>query len=127
VSNAVLDASAILALVNDEPGATVVQETLPDAAVSAVNLSEVIAKLSEIGMPPEDIAGALDGLGLVVHDFDREDARTAGMLRPATKKLGLSLGDRACLALAMRLGAPAFTTERGWRSLKLGVKIQVVR
>ncbi|MGH9319918.1 MAG: type II toxin-antitoxin system VapC family toxin [Vicinamibacteria bacterium] len=127
MSSPVLDASAILALVNDEPGAEEVQKILPNAAVSAVNFSEVFGKLSEIGMPEEDIAGALDGLGLIVHDFGRADARVAGLLRPVTKKLGLSLGDRACLALAIRLGVPALTTEKTWRSLNLEVKIQVVR
>ena len=99
VSNAVLDASALLALLQDEPGSDRVLESLPGALVCSVNLSEVVAKLTELGMPEPDIRVALS-LGLEVVAFDEALAYSAGALRPATRPAGLSLGDRACLALA---------------------------
>jgi ribonuclease VapC len=110
----VLDASALLALLQNEPGAERVAELLSDGAVSAVNLSEVVAKLADHGMPATDIREALDGLPLDVHAFDREAAFAAGELRRITRAAGLSLGDRACLALAAHLGVTAVTADRAW-------------
>lgn len=106
MSKVVLDASALLALLNDEPGSAEVAKVLPDAAVSAVNFSEVVAKLAEAGVPVRAIWEALEGLALEVVAFDQELAHVTGMLRPATKHLGLSLGDHACLSLARRLSIP---------------------
>jgi len=111
VNSVVLDASALLALVYAEPGSDVVGALLPNARISAVNLSEVAAKLAEGGMTAPDIHAALDGLGLSVVPFDADLAYAAGLLRAATKAAGLSLGDRACLALAARLGLPALTAD----------------
>jgi PIN domain nuclease of toxin-antitoxin system len=127
VAKVVLDASAILALLNAEPGSRVVEESLPEAAVSAVNLSEVIAKLSERGMPEAAIRVALEGLGLEVHPFDDVAAHSAGMLRSATRGLGLSMGDRACLALGLSLSAPVLTADGTWKKLKVGVKVRLIR
>lgn len=127
MSEVVLDASALLALVNDEPGARQVAKTLPHAALSAVNLAEVVSKLCEIGMPEDEIHSALDGLGINVHPFDSEMAYLTGTLRPLTRPHGLSLGDRACLALGLRLGLPVLTTDGAWESIKVGVRIRVVR
>ena len=127
MSEAVLDASAILALLNDEPGSEKVAKVLPSAAVSAVNLSEVVAKLSELGMPETEIREALVGLALTVHPFDETMAYTAGRLRPATKKLGLSLGDRACLALGIRVSLPVLTTDHVWKELELPTTVVVIR
>jgi len=127
VARVVLDASAILALLNAERGSRVVEERLPEAAVSAVNLSEVISKLSEHGMPEAAIRGALEGLGLEVHPFDAPAAYSAGMLRPATRGLGPSMGDRACLALGVSLSAPVLTADGSWKRLKVGVKVRLVR
>ncbi|MDE2007989.1 MAG: type II toxin-antitoxin system VapC family toxin [Rhodospirillales bacterium] len=124
----VLDASAVLALLGDEPGAEAVLEALPRATISTVNLSEVVAKLAERGMPAEAIAAALDGLDLDPRPFEIADAYAAGALRPATRAAGLSLGDRACLALAARLGAPALTADRGWQGLAVpGTAIRTLR
>ena len=123
----VLDASALLALLNSEPGSSAVQESLPGAAISAVNLSEVISKLSERGMPEPAIRAALEGLGLEVHPFDSDEAYSTARLRTATKPHGLSLGDRACLALGLALKAPVLTADRTWKKLKLGVKIRSIR
>jgi ribonuclease VapC len=126
VSDVVLDASALLALLQDEPGAGRVLESLPGALISSVNLSEVVAKLSELGMPEADIRTALS-LGLDVIPFDASLAFDAGLLRTATRSAGLSLGDRACLALAESRSLPALTTDRAWARLDLDVTIEVVR
>ena len=128
MSKTVLDASALLALLNQEPGSEQVTECIENgAAISAVNLSEVVAKLSEAGLPEEAIHEALDSLGLTIVDFDATFAYKVGLLRPTTKHAGLSLGDRACLALARQLNLPAVTTDRIWENLSLDISIQVVR
>ncbi len=127
MSKAVLDASALLVLLGEEPGSDEVAGAIPGAAISAVNLSEAVAKLAEAGMPAPAIRSALDGLGLDVRPFDTAQAYVAGLLRPATRALGLSLGDRACLALGRELGWPVLTADREWARLKLPVKVQVIR
>src|SRR6202007_388558 len=104
MARCVLDASALLALLKAEKGSDrVIKAITEGAAISAVNLSEVIAKLNEGGMPEEAIHEALDVLELDVVDFDIKHAYRAGMLRPLTRHAGLSLGDRTCLALALQL------------------------
>ncbi len=123
----VLDASALLALLNREPGAELVAAALPSAAVSTLNLSEEVAKLAEAGVPEEAIRVALQGLPLEVVPFDQEQAYGAGLLRPYTKDLGLSLGDRGCLSLALRLGLPVLTADRAWQRLSVGAEVRVIR
>lgn len=127
MSEVVLDASALLALLNREPGAEEVEKTIPGAAIGAVNLSEVVAKLAERGMPEEAIRLALSGIELEVAPFDGPLAYHAGLLRVATRSLGLSFGDRACLALGRQLGAPVLTTDRRWKELSVGVTVRVIR
>jgi PIN domain nuclease of toxin-antitoxin system len=127
VARVVLDASAILVLLNDEPGAVEVAQALEDAAVSAVNLSEVVAKLLESGMPRKETEEALGGLGLDVRAFDEGAAWAAGALRAGTRKAGLSLGDRACLALARDLGIPALTADGAWAKVSAGVEVRLLR
>jgi PIN domain nuclease of toxin-antitoxin system len=114
-------------LLNREPGHDEVAEVIGDAAISAVNLSEVAAKLADRGMPGEAIREALEGLALETHDFDQELAFKAGFLHPLTRSRGLSLGDRACLALGQRLNLPVFTTDRIWGELNLGVEVRLAR
>jgi PIN domain nuclease of toxin-antitoxin system len=97
------------------------------AAISAVNLSEVAAKLAESGMPGEVIRAALEGLALETHDFGRELAFQAGLLRPLTRSRGLSLGNRACLALGRQLGLPVLTTDQPWEGLDPGIEERLVR
>ncbi|MFL6231640.1 MAG: type II toxin-antitoxin system VapC family toxin [Thermoanaerobaculia bacterium] len=123
----VLDASALLALLNAEPGQEVVERSIPGAAISAVNLSEVVAKLTEAGMSEEAVRSTLEDIEVDVHPFDRESAYRTGALRTATKKLGLSLGDRACIALGGKLQRPVLTADRHWRDLKLGLEIRFIR
>jgi PIN domain nuclease of toxin-antitoxin system len=127
VAEVVLDASALLALLNSEPGATLVAAALSGATISAVNLSEVVAKLAEAEMPGDAIREAIQGLPMEVVPFDQEQAYEAGLLRPFTRGAGLSLGDRACLALARRLALPALTADRRWEGLGVGVVVQVIR
>ncbi|MFH1176704.1 MAG: type II toxin-antitoxin system VapC family toxin [Acidobacteriota bacterium] len=127
MSEIVLDASALLAVLAAEPGWEDVAELVPGAAMSAVNVAEVVGKLADRGMPEEEIREALGGLGLEVVPFDESTALAAGMLLPETKQHGLSLGDRACLALARLRSVPAVTTDRAWANLTLGVEIRVLR
>lgn len=128
MSRWVLDASAIMAFVHGESGADRVAQAIEDeATVSAVNLSEVIAKLNEGGMLPAAIRAALDLPGLDVAVFDAELGYAAGLLRSPTRHLGLSLGDRACLSFAHHLNLPVLTADRAWESLKLDVEIHLIR
>ncbi len=116
----VLDASAVLAVLNGEPGEKKVIPLLTESAVSSVNLTEVAAKLLEAGMDEASaqIAVSVLGIGKIV-DFSEELAWETARLRPLTKQYGLSLGDRACLALARKLNVPAVTADKEWSKLKL--------
>jgi ribonuclease VapC len=126
-ASAVLDASALLALLNREPGAAVVASVADSAAISSVNWCEAYGKLRGVGVPGEILRGEMAESGLAVVPFARDDAESAGDLLPRTRDLGLSLADRACLALASRLGVPAVTADRAWKSLDLGVEIVCIR
>jgi ribonuclease VapC len=128
MNKVVLDASAILALLNGEPGAEkITPELLSRATTSAVNLAEVQTILvREGGDPDESWALVIDPIS-DVEPFTAEHARIAGTLIQKTRPLGLSLGDRACLALAIALDAPVYTTNQLWRKLKLGVPIHILR
>jgi ribonuclease VapC len=127
VNDVVLDASALLAVLRAEPGAERVEPRLEGAGIGAVNLSEVVAKLDEDGVPEAEIRRAVGRLELDVHAFDAAQAYAAGVLRRTTRSLGLSFGDRACLALAQRLGALALTADRSWSRLQIGVAVEVIR
>jgi ribonuclease VapC len=124
---AVLDASALLAFLRDEPGAPVVEAELSAAVISSVNWAEVIQKSLAVGVPIEGLANDLSAYGLTILPFTADDAHRAGELWLQTRALGLSLGDRACLATAARLNLPALTTDRSWAMLDLGIPVQVIR
>jgi PIN domain nuclease of toxin-antitoxin system len=123
----VLDASALLALVNAEPGAEIVAAALADATIGTVNLAEVVSKLIELGIREQDAWAEASDLVPSVVDFDADLARRTARLRLPTRALGLSLGDRACLALAERLRLPALTADRAWQNLSIPVEIRLVR
>jgi ribonuclease VapC len=126
--NYVLDASALMALFQEESGSDKVAEAVKDgAAVSTVNLSEIASKLNELNTPQTLIQDAINALGLTIVDFNADLAYSVGLLRPLTRHLGLSLGDRACLALAQYLNLPALTSDRLWKNLSLGIAIEVIR
>ena len=129
----VLDASALLAHLRDEPGADVVAEAIASGAViSTVNLAEVFSRVADRGGDPAKLAseltqsGLLDG-AITVEPFTAADAIDAGRLRPLTRDAGLSLGDRACLALARRLDAPALTADTDWQGAAHGVELRPIR
>ena len=125
----VLDASAMLALINEEPGHEAVEAVMPGALLSSVNLAEVVSKLAERGMPAERAQAVTLALGPRIVDFDATLAEISGRLRPLTRASGLSLGDRCCLALAKHRGAVAFTTERVWVEIAdaVGVSVRNIR
>jgi ribonuclease VapC len=127
LSDFVLDASALLALIQAEAGSDRVAEVLGGAVISAVNLAEVVTRLADRGVPGQAIRRQLARLDLGVMPVDEDLAYAAGLLRPATRVLGLSLGDRVCIALARRLGAVALTTDRVWGRLKIGVAVELLR
>lgn len=123
----VIDASAVLAVLLEEPQADLVEPYLAGGVIGAVNLSEVVAKLQERGMPDDAIDQALGHVDLEAVPFDEAQAMAAGKLRGPTRRVGLSLGDRACLALALARGVPAITVDRGWAGLEVGVEVVVAR
>lgn len=125
IPSCVLDASALLALLQGEPGAEVVKTLLEDAVVSSVNWSEVAQKSLDRGVKLDGLRGDLETLGMIVAPFTAEEAEATARLRGSTSALGLSLSDRACLSLSRRLGVPALTTDRAW--LELGVETAPVR
>ncbi len=128
MSHYVLDASAVLALLNQETGKERVEAVLADSAISAVNYCEVLGKLIDAGLPEKDARESIELLSIEVVPFDTDMARLTAVLRPTTKKLGLSLGDRSCLALGLaRRDSIVVTAERVWAKLKIGVKVEVIR
>lgn len=127
MSKVVLDASAVVALLRREPGAELVAEYVPDAIISAVNYAEVASRMADEGYSDEAVEAALDGLDLEIVPFDRVLALIAGGLRRSTRHLGLSLGDRACLALALTRGQPALTADRDWTECDVGVEVKLIR
>lgn len=127
MADVLLDASALLAVIQVEPGAEIVRQALRGAAISAVNLAEVVTKLVETGVSTDEALSTVRGFPVPVMDFDASLAERTGDLRRVTKTLGLSLADRACLALAEREGLPVLTTDRRWAELDLGIDIRLVR
>ncbi|MFZ0963228.1 MAG: type II toxin-antitoxin system VapC family toxin [Terriglobia bacterium] len=127
MSKVVLDASAVLALLNQEPGwQNLPPELLREAVASTVNLAEVQAKLVREGGDPDEAWELACAPISEAELFTSEQAKAAGTLVKRTRPLGLSLGDRACLALALALGAPVYTTDKEWKKLKLHIPIHVL-
>jgi len=127
VTEFVLDASAVLALLQKEAGHEKVATALAGARISTVNLAEVGSRLANLGRSAVQVRAVLLALGLRIVTFDQDQAFEAARLRPLTRSLGLSLSDRACLALARLQRLPAMTTDRAWRNLSLGIQIAVIR
>ncbi len=123
----VLDASAVLAVIQEEPGAERIESHLDTGCISAVNLAEIVGKLQDRGLGDNEIDELIALLDLDTRILDKEGAVFLGKLRQTTKVAGLSLGDRACLALAHSLGATAITMDRAWKDLDIGVTIEVAR
>ena len=123
----VVDASALLAVLHDEPGAQEVEPYLDQAGLSTVNLAEVVQRSISRGVPSEGLREDLESLGLTTVAFTADDAVMSAELWRQTRSLGLSLGDRACLALGMRLGLPVLTADRTWAELGLDVDVTLIR
>ncbi|MBI3793245.1 MAG: type II toxin-antitoxin system VapC family toxin [Nitrospinae bacterium] len=125
----ILDASAVLAVINGENGSEVVLQAIEggDTAISAVNYSEVVAKLATVGISPDAADTMINALELTVVPFDAETATEAGLLYLIGAKAGLSFADRACLALSKQTGLPALTADKAWAGLKFTPKIRLIR
>jgi len=127
LANIVLDASALMALIRGESGADRVEDCLPGALISTVNQAEVQTKLVAAGLEEQLAWWHIAEAGCASVPFSEEHARLAGGLVRDTRPLGLSLGDRACLALAIERKATVYTTDRAWKSLNLGISVEVIR
>lgn len=123
----VLDASALLALFHEERGAERVEAALEGALISSVNWAEVIQKSLAHGVDVDGMHEELLSTGVTVEVFTRPQAEIAGKLWTATRQLGLSLGDRACLALGIERSLPVITADRAWKKLRLEIAVDVIR
>jgi PIN domain nuclease of toxin-antitoxin system len=123
----IIDASALLAFLHQEPGGSTVQGQLHGALISSVNWSEVLQKAQARGLDVTHLRDDMAALGLEVVDFTAGDAEVAAGLWVHTRAFGLSLGDRACLALGLRVGLPVLTADRTWQQFTLDVPIRSIR
>lgn len=126
MSEVVLDASALLAMLKEEPGGSKVASVIATARMSVVNYTEVISHFIRLGMPEREVDAMLDPLPIELVALDKSTAQLAGRLRAVTAEAGLSLGDRCCLALATRDGLPAWTADKAWRTIADQAKLKVV-
>ena len=129
IKKVVLDASAVLAYLQDESGSEKVDAVLSEgrSIMSAVNYAEVVGKLFEAGLNESSVQVVMENLELHIEPLDEKQAWTTGMLRISTREFGLSLGDRACLALAHIRKLPIITADRQWDKLKTDIKIIQLR
>lgn len=123
----VFDSSALLAITFEEEGADIAAQALNDGIISAVNASEVITRYIDLGASEDDARASLLAFGLNIYTFDDSLAITAGLMRTTTRDAGLSLGDRACLALAVREQARVLTADRAWATLDLDIAVELIR
>ena len=127
MSEAVLDASALIAYLRSEPGGPAIATVLPKSVISSVNLTEVVTRMIDTGLSFGQAKEIVSETSVATVPFDEQQALAAGGLRDPTRALGLSLGDRACLGLARHLGLPALTADRRWSGLDIGVEIRLIR
>lgn len=127
MTKVVMDSSAFMAYMNEEPGADTVKALLRGALISSVNACEIATKLTATGRTPLEVHYILKAAGVEIVDFDLALAIEAGSMVLLTKSRGLSLGDRACLALAAREGLSALTADRAWKGVEIGAAIEFVR
>lgn len=125
----VLDSSAIMAVLNEEPGTDTVLSTLDQAVaiINAVTLTEVVSKLADDGTDESAARSTMSDLRIRVVPFNEDQAYRAGMMRPVTRRYGLSLGDRACLALAQSAALPVLTADRMWADIPIDVEVHLIR
>ena len=129
MSDAVLDASAVIALIMGEPGADAVEAVIASSSMTTINLSEAVGYFARNGASEAEIREWIGALELEIVPLDMELAYLAGFLLPDTRQAGLSLGDRACPALARRLGVRALTADHAWSLVahEVGVEIELIR
>ncbi|MEO8811962.1 MAG: type II toxin-antitoxin system VapC family toxin [Caulobacteraceae bacterium] len=127
MSRWVVDSSAVLAYLRDEPGGEVVEKALNSSALSAVNAAEVMTKLIQRGEGSAVAAAVVASLAYRIVAVDADLGLAAGRIHAATRAFGLSLGDAVCLALAEREGLPALTADRAWAEIGIGVEVRVIR
>lgn len=127
MNSIVLDSSAVLALLLGEPGGDRVDAIRHRAVMSTVNICEVLTRLMDMGYAMKRAEAAFADLDIAQSPFDRADASVAASLRSSTRTSGLSLGDRACLALARRGQWPIVTSDRAWLEVEVGLDIQLIR
>ncbi len=126
MSEFVLDASALLAMLNEEPGGAKVADSIASARIGVINYAEVVSHFVRLGMPERDIDAMLDPLPMEIVPADKGLGKIAGRLRGVTAQAGLSLGDRFCLALALRDGLPAWTADKAWKTVEKDVEVDIV-
>lgn len=127
MADAVLDASALLAYLQGEPGGSIIEALMASSVICAVNAAEVVGKLIDGGLDPAAASDVVASLPLTIVALDATRGLRAGTLRQATRSRGMALGDRCCLSLAEAEGAPAVTADRLWAQLDIGVEIQLIR
>lgn len=127
MTETVLDASVVLALINREPGWEAARSLMATGHVSAVNLAEVVSKLIEQGLAPAQAERVVSVLACSISDVDRRQGLRMGTLHAQTRGRNISLGDRACLALGEQLSLPIVTADRAWAALDLGLEIRLLR
>jgi PIN domain nuclease of toxin-antitoxin system len=127
MTDIVLDASALIAMIKQEKGAAKVAKVIASARMSAVNYAEVVSHYAYLGMPASAIDAMLDPLPITIVPADHATSRIAGRLRDVTSNVGLSLGDRYCLALAQRDGLAAWTSDTQWNLVAEDVGVKVVQ
>lgn len=127
MSSVIFDASCLFMSIKKEPGVEIVDAIDDDVVMSSVNIAEIVTKLALGHVSTEEVDEVLIQRPLIVVPFTERHAKVAGLLVTRTRHRGLSLGDRACLALGMELGLPIVTADRAWADLDLGVEIRVIR
>lgn len=127
MSSVVLDASALIAMLRQEPGEEVVSRVIDGAILSAVNAAEVYGKAREIGLSREAVVMAIGNLPLRIVPFDNRQAKVASVLRDTISIKGISLADRCCLALGIVENLPVLTADRAWAQCQLDIDVRVIR
>lgn len=123
----VIDASALLAMLWNEDGAKIVEDNIENSILSSVNLAEIYSKMSDRNIDINQAKQLLESLGFGIFNFDSNQALLCAKLRINTKEFGLSLGDRACMALAIQENLPIITADRIWLKVDIGLKIISIR
>ena len=127
MSETVLDTSVVLAILDREPGYETALTAIRHATINTVTLAEVVTKLADRGMNDAEIRGTVNDLRIQVVPFDENQAYIAGLLRPVSRQYGLSLGDRACLSLAVSSSLPVLTADRVWADIPIDIEIRLIR